>query len=195
MSHEFLLSTFDSTNIWIDTCHVCVNMFWRSKTIGTLNSIFCSSGWRISQTWGGTPTSEFGAKTYCYHLQANFLGWVVFSEVSESHSVDRGRGSPSEQKSTLGQRPPLNRDPTGQRPPLTDTPLDRDPPGQRLPWTETPQTETPLDRDPETDSPILTSSDDHQSWWYASYWNAYLLSKIFAEKCKKMKEIGPGALP
>ena len=28
--------------------------------------------------------------------------------------------------------------------------------------------------------------------WYASYWNAYLFCKVFAEKCMEMKEIGLG---
>ena len=59
-----------------------------------------------------------------------------------------------------GQKPHLDRDP----PLRTETP-----PGQRPPlWTETSsQRETPQ---------LLTSSHDHCSGQYASYWNAFLLS-------------------
>ena len=42
-----------------------------------------------------------------------------------------------------GQRPLLDRDPSGQRLPWTETPPDRTPPRTETPWTE-----TPLDRDP-----------------------------------------------
>ena len=70
-----------------------------------------------------------------------------------------GRGSPSRET-------PLDRGPwkvnTTTITPWTDRHLDRDPPEQRPPR----QTEPPGQR--------LTSSGDHQSRRYASYWNAYL---------------------
>ena len=77
--------------------------------------------------------------------------------------------------------------PRGRHPP---PPLDRHPPpGQTpTPWqtpTPTPWTDThPLGRHP---PPGQTSPGR-----YASYWNAFLLDKIFAKNCMKMKEIGLG---
>ena len=37
-------------------------------------------------------------------------------------------------------------------------------------------------------------ADGYCSGRYASYWNAFLFSKSFAENCMKMKEIGQGCL-
>ena len=38
---------------------------------------------------------------------------------------------------------------------------------------------------------VETPPDGYCCGWYASYWNAFLFGNIFAEKCMKIKEIGP----
>ena len=75
--------------------------------------------------------------------------------------------------------PPQEQTPPGEdTPPRADTPQEQTPPGEDTP----PRADTPL----EADSGIRSMSG-----WYASYWNAFLFGKIFAENCMKMKEIEP----
>ena len=80
-------------------------------------------------------------------------------------------------------------------------PLDRHPLWADTPWADThlPWAETPPERYPQAETPLWTDTpsqrDGKWSGWYASYWNAFLFGKIFAENCTKIKEIGPGGVP
>ena len=113
---------------------------------------------RISQR--RPPIPRFGAKAYYYCPQCSWVK-VIFSQVSVSHSVHRGRVYPS---MPPGQTPP------GQTPPR------QTPPGQ---------TPCPVH------AGYTPSPSSHCCGRYASYWNAFLFGKVIAENCMKMREIGP----
>ena len=162
----------------------------------------------------GTPTHEFGTKTYYYWPQRSCGQGNIFTPVC--HSVHRGEGvclsacwdsTPQSRHTTPEQTPPSRHPP----PPWADTPQSRHPPGADTPQAQTlpggrhtpqsrhppgadtswsrhpPGADTPQEQTPpwEADSGIRSMSGR-----YASYWNAFLFGKIFAKNCMKIKEIG-----
>ena len=81
----------------------------------------------------------------------------------------------------LGADNPLGGDtPQEQTPPRSRHPLGADPPGRRPPGRRPPGADTPREQTPpRADTPppgADTPRDGHCCGWYASYWNAFLLS-------------------
>ena len=156
------------------------------------HTVFSSGGSRSSQT--GAPTTEFGTKTYYYRVCQEFCpqgGCVYPSMYWGRHPLPSACWDTHPRADTpLGRHPlgrhPLGRHPWANTPPRQTSPpswpdacLGRHPPGQTPPWADTPQADT------------TAPPPGHCSGAYASSFNAFLLGKIFAEICMKMKEVRP----
>ena len=144
---------------------------------------------------GGALTPEFGAKTYCYWPQQSWAK-AMFLQASVILSTGGGVCLSACWDATChpGADPPRSRHPPSRHPPEQTPPQSRPPRADTPPSRHTPLEQTPQRRHPpgtkytppEADSGIRSTSGR-----YASYCNAFLFDKIFAENCMKMKGIGP----
>ena len=140
-----------------------------------------------------------GHLTYYYRPQRSCGQGYVFTRVCDS--VHRGwvsgQGEPPGRENPPAGRTPPGREtfppeqtiPTpGSRhitPRQGDAPWEQTPPGRDTPQEQTPQP-------PRADSPREADcSIRSMSSRYASYWNAFLFCKCFAENCMEMKEFDP----
>ena len=124
--------------------------------------------WRI-QDFPGAPTYEVCLMINYYRPRSEASEGYVFTGVCYSLcSTPEGGGLPSYQgrpTPTLSKADP----PPPPRPRQTPPPAKADPPGQGRP-------------------PSPARGIRSMGGRYASYWNAYLFCKIFAENCMKKKE-------